>query len=56
MAYSDSMHFSDKISYKTHFIPGYSLEDMNFVRSHTCRNFLEKKTEKDVRLFSPSER
>jgi hypothetical protein len=37
------MHFSDKLSYKTHFIPGYSLKDMNFARSHTCRNFLKNR-------------
>jgi hypothetical protein len=28
MAYSDSTHFSDKFSYKIHFIPSYGLKDV----------------------------
>jgi hypothetical protein len=43
MAYSDSIHFSEQFSYKTHFIPSYSLEDMNYSRLHTCRNFLKNR-------------
>jgi hypothetical protein len=29
---SNSMHFSDPITYKTHFIPTYGLKDMNLAR------------------------
>jgi hypothetical protein len=32
MAYSDSMHFSDKLSYKILFISSYGLEDMIYAR------------------------
>jgi hypothetical protein len=33
MAYSDSTHFSDKLSYKILFILSYELKDINFARS-----------------------
>jgi hypothetical protein len=32
MAFSDSTHFSDKISYKILFISIYQSKDMNFAR------------------------
>jgi hypothetical protein len=35
--------FFDKLSYKIHFIPSNGLKDMNFARSHTCRNFLKNR-------------
>jgi hypothetical protein len=53
MAYSDSMHFSDKLSYKIHFIPSYGWKDINFARLHTCSNFQKNKTEIVLGLFSP---
>jgi hypothetical protein len=52
MVYSDSMHFSDKLSYKILFISTYGLKDINFARLHTCSNFF-KKTEISLGLFSP---
>jgi hypothetical protein len=32
MAYSDSTHFSDKLSYKILFISSYGSKDMNYAR------------------------
>jgi hypothetical protein len=32
MAFSDSTHFSDKLSYKIHFISSYHLKDMIYTR------------------------
>jgi hypothetical protein len=32
MSYSDSMHFSDKLSYKILCIPSYGLKDMVYTR------------------------
>jgi hypothetical protein len=32
MTYSDSMHFSDKNSYKIPFVSSYGLKDMNYAR------------------------
>jgi hypothetical protein len=32
MAYSDSLHFSDKKTYKTNFISSYGLKDMNITK------------------------
>jgi hypothetical protein len=43
MANSDSMHFSDKISYKILFISNYSLEVMNLARLKHLQECLEKK-------------
>jgi hypothetical protein len=37
MAYSCSVHFSEQLSYRKHFIPSYRLKDMNFAR---YRHFL----------------
>jgi hypothetical protein len=46
MAYSDSTHFSEQLSYKTLFIPTYGLKDMNLARyEHIGRNF--RKTERE---------
>jgi hypothetical protein len=42
MADSDSTHFSDKKSYKTHFVPSYSLEDMNFGSFKHLQEFQKK--------------
>jgi hypothetical protein len=39
IAYSDSMHFSDKLSYKIYFIPSYGLKDINFARSAYLQQF-----------------
>jgi hypothetical protein len=46
MSYSDSSHFSDKLSYKILFISSYGLKDMNFARFKHLQNFQGKKTEK----------
>jgi hypothetical protein len=50
MAYSNSMHFSDKLSYKTLFISNYGLEDMNLASFKHLQQF-SKKTDK-TRDFS----
>jgi hypothetical protein len=42
MAFSDSTHFSDKISYRKHFILSYGLKDMNFARFEHLQKFSEK--------------
>ena len=38
IAYSDSTHFSDNITYINYFNPSYGLKDMNF---RSFYNFLE---------------
>jgi hypothetical protein len=43
MVYSDSMHFSDQLSYKILFIPSYGLKDMNLPRFAYLQEFGEKK-------------
>jgi hypothetical protein len=43
MAYSDSMHFSDKLSYKILFILSYGLEDTNLSRFKYLQEFLGEK-------------
>jgi hypothetical protein len=45
MAYSNSMHFSDKLSYKILFISSYGLKDMNLPRFAYLHEFSGKKTE-----------
>jgi hypothetical protein len=55
MAYSDSMHFSDKFSYKILFILSYRLKDMNYARFAQILQFPEKQKQKQE-LFSPTER
>jgi hypothetical protein len=52
MAYSDSTHFSDKNPYKTHFVPSYSLEDMNFGSFKHLQEFF-RKLRKWWDFFSP---
>jgi hypothetical protein len=53
MAYSDSLHFSDKISYKILFISDYGSKDMIYARFCIfARIFL--KTETKLGLFSPN--
>jgi hypothetical protein len=48
MAYSNSMHFSDQLSYKILFISSYGLKDMNLASfAHL------QETENSLRLFSP---
>jgi hypothetical protein len=42
MSYSDSTHFSDKLSYKILFISSYGSKDMNYAR---FKYLQEKKTE-----------
>jgi hypothetical protein len=42
MAYSDSMHFSDKSSYKILLISSYGLKDINYARFKYLQEFLEK--------------
>jgi hypothetical protein len=42
MAYSGSMHFSDKLSYKKHFISSYGSKDMNFAISAHLQQFSVK--------------
>jgi hypothetical protein len=42
MAYSNSMHFSDKLSYKILFISSYGLKDMNLARFACVQEFSEK--------------
>jgi hypothetical protein len=44
MAYSDFTHFSDKLSYKTLFIPSYGLKVMNFAKYTHLQQFLDKQT------------
>jgi hypothetical protein len=48
MPYSDSLHFSDKISYRKHFIPSYGLKDMNIT---IFKQFLEFSKEGTVETF-----
>jgi hypothetical protein len=43
MAYSDSMHFSDKLSYKILFILSYGLEDTNLARFKDLQEFSGEK-------------
>jgi hypothetical protein len=43
MSYSDSSHFSDKLSYKILFILSYGLKDMNFAKFKHLQNFQGKK-------------
>jgi hypothetical protein len=45
MVYSNSMHFSDKLSYKILFISSYRLKDINLARLKYLQEFSEKKRE-----------
>jgi hypothetical protein len=51
MAYSDSSHFSDKISYKILFISSYGSKDINFARLEQILQFSAKQRREE--LFSP---
>jgi hypothetical protein len=42
MSYSDSMHFSNKLSYKILCISSYGLKDTNYTRFAYLQEFLEK--------------
>jgi hypothetical protein len=42
MAYSNSMHFSDKLSYKILCVLSYRLKDTNFARYAYLQQFSEK--------------
>jgi hypothetical protein len=46
MAYLDSKHFSDKISYKILFIPSYGLKDTNFAGCKYLQEFQKTKQKK----------
>jgi hypothetical protein len=52
MAYSNSMHFSNKLSYKILFILSYGLKDTNLTSLEHLQGFFQK-TAKMVGLFSP---
>jgi hypothetical protein len=43
MKNSDSTHFSDTNSYKIHFIPSYSLKDMNFAKFKQLQQFFRNR-------------
>jgi hypothetical protein len=45
MAYSDSTHFSDKFSYKTLFISGYGLKNINYARFKYLQEFQKRERE-----------
>jgi hypothetical protein len=51
MAYLDSMHFSDKLSYRKHFIPNYGVKDINFASFKHLQQIF-RKTDKTARGFS----
>jgi hypothetical protein len=52
MVYSDSMHFSDKFSYKILFISSYGSKDMNLPRFAYCRNFRKQREKRTARAES----
>jgi hypothetical protein len=54
MTNSGSMHFSDKLSYKKHFISSYGSKDMNFAISAHLQQFSVKQI-KWSGFFSPKE-
>jgi hypothetical protein len=43
MLYSDSSHFSDKLSYKILFIPSYRLKDMDLASLTPLQQFSENR-------------
>jgi hypothetical protein len=43
MAYSNSTHFSDKLSYKILFISSYKLKDMDLASMTPLQQFLENR-------------
>jgi hypothetical protein len=52
MAYSESMHFSDKFSYKILIISSYGLEDINYTRFAYLQEFQKKEKKKNERAES----
>jgi hypothetical protein len=54
MAYSDPTHFSDKLSYRKHFISSYGSKDMNFAISAHLQQFSIKQI-KWSGFFSPKQ-
>jgi hypothetical protein len=46
MLYSDSSHFSDKISYKILFISSCGLKDIKYARYKHLQEFFRKQNEK----------
>jgi hypothetical protein len=52
MAYLDSTHFSDKLSYRKHFIPSYGAKDMNFAICAYLQQFSVKQIKKDGILLT----
>jgi hypothetical protein len=50
MTYSDSTHFSNKISYKILFIPSYELKDRNFAKFDKLQVFSGNKNEAEIFL------
>jgi hypothetical protein len=53
MSYSDSMHFSYKLSYKILCISSYRSKDMNFANFSYLQDFLEKQRKRGGGLFLP---
>jgi hypothetical protein len=56
MAYSDSMHISNKISHEILFISSYQSKDMNCARFKYLQEFLEIEIETGPDLSSSGER
>jgi hypothetical protein len=54
MAYLNSIHFSEKLSYKILFISSYGLKDMNFARCKYLQEF--QKTKIEAGTFSHPQR
>jgi hypothetical protein len=52
MAYSDSTHFSDKLTYKILFFSSYGLKDMNLARITYLQEFSEKRKRKKLGLLN----
>jgi hypothetical protein len=53
MSYSNSSHFSDKLSYKILVVSNYGLRDMIYARFKHLQEF-QTKTEDKLGLFSPT--
>jgi hypothetical protein len=54
MPYSDSTHFSDKLSYKILFISSFGVKDMNLAISAHLQQFSVKQI-KRLGFFSPKQ-
>jgi hypothetical protein len=55
MSYSDSMHFSDKLSYKILCISSYRSKDMNFANFAYLQEFLEKQRKREGTFLTEGE-